>query len=485
VLMTPPRWADDAAPDGQGENPNVRLEPYVAACREVARLWRLPLVDHYAHWTEARQRGTDLRTWTTDGCHPNPAGHEVLAITMLAGVREAIGPRLRFRRSLSTAQPVRVVCLGDSVTGIYYHTGSRRAYGDILGIALRRIAAGPEVTVINAGLSGDTTDGGLARLDRDVLIHEPDLVTVMFGLNDMTRIPLEEYRRNLREIVARCRARGSEVVLATPNNVTDTEQRPSATLVDYCDVVRAVGREENLPVCDVYREFEAVRAGDPLAWRLLFSDEIHPNMDGHKRVSAALARTIAGQRVDLADVRPAQPPLRQVVAALKAGRPVRLLAMPPLDGWIDGLLKEVFPTAEVTIETWPVGSRSLAEIEQDAKQRVRSLKPDGVLIAIPRSVTTAAAALPVGSERGEPAAFEAWIGSYAWTMNWSLNYNVPTWDVVVVHPDVWEPLAAPGVHDALIRRLAAAKDLPLVDRPAGDAAEPIELLRRGLNLDHD
>ena len=79
VLMTEPRWADDAQPNGVGEHPNVRLETYVVACREVAASWRVPLVDHFANWTEARKDGVTLRDWTTDGCHPNPVGHRVLA----------------------------------------------------------------------------------------------------------------------------------------------------------------------------------------------------------------------------------------------------------------------------------------------------------------------------------------------------------------------------------------------------------------------
>ena len=47
--------------------------------------------------------------------------------------------------------------------------------------------------VINAGISGHTTTEGLARLDRDVLQHKPDLVTVSFGLNDMIRVPEEQF----------------------------------------------------------------------------------------------------------------------------------------------------------------------------------------------------------------------------------------------------------------------------------------------------
>lgn len=90
VLMTEPRWADDASPNGLGEHPNVRLAPYCEACRQVAREDSVPLVDHFGHWTEAEKRGVKLREWTTDGCHPNPAGHGELTSVMLPVVRSAI-----------------------------------------------------------------------------------------------------------------------------------------------------------------------------------------------------------------------------------------------------------------------------------------------------------------------------------------------------------------------------------------------------------
>jgi acyl-CoA thioesterase-1 len=92
LLMTPPRWAADAAPNGLGENPNPRLEPYVEACREVARQERVPLVDHFAGWTHAEGRGVNLRDWTTDGCHPNPRGHQDLAERLVPEVVAMLDP---------------------------------------------------------------------------------------------------------------------------------------------------------------------------------------------------------------------------------------------------------------------------------------------------------------------------------------------------------------------------------------------------------
>ncbi len=188
VLMTEPRWSEKAAKNGLGENPNVRLEPFVIACRETAAQWRVPLIDHYAAWTKAGEAGTDLHAWTTDGCHPNPAGHQVMAELILPVLKQAAGQDLKIRRKLLAGEAARVVCFGDSVTGVYYHTGSRRAYTDMLGIALRKLAPQAKVEMINAGISGHTTENALARIDRDVIVHKPDLVTVMFGLNDMTRV---------------------------------------------------------------------------------------------------------------------------------------------------------------------------------------------------------------------------------------------------------------------------------------------------------
>jgi lysophospholipase L1-like esterase len=90
VLMTEPRWGAKAKPNGLGENPNGSLEAYLARCRKVAKEMNCPLVDHYAHWQKAEAGGADLSLWTTDECHPNPAGHRVLAETMLPVVRASL-----------------------------------------------------------------------------------------------------------------------------------------------------------------------------------------------------------------------------------------------------------------------------------------------------------------------------------------------------------------------------------------------------------
>ncbi|AGA26754.1 GDSL-type esterase/lipase family protein [Singulisphaera acidiphila] len=366
------------------------------------------------------------------------------------------------REALEGGKPVQVVCFGDSVTGVYYHTGGRRAYTDMLGIALRRTYPTVNIVMTNAGISGHTTRDALARIDRDVLRHKPTLVTVMFGLNDVARLPLEEYRKNLGEIVAQCQRAGVEVLLCTPNNVITTGDRPTPKLLMYCDVVREVGQRLNVPVCDVYAELEAQRERDGLAWRLGMSDEIHPNMDGHKRIAETISHAMTGKAVTLADVPLLTPFLPRTAARLKEGQPIRIIAMPPFDGQIRAALKAEAPDAKVEVTPWPMDGKTLSELEQDAKLRIRPATPDLVVIAVPRTA--------------KPGARESFIHDYAWLMNWSLSFGLGGWDCVVVHPSVTAPDHS-GENDPLIRQLVRAQDLPLIDRLPGDDRTADELLR--------
>ncbi|ODU00465.1 MAG: lysophospholipase [Planctomycetes bacterium SCN 63-9] len=367
------------------------------------------------------------------------------------------------RAALESNQPVRIVCFGDSVTGVYYHTGSRRAYTDMLGIALRRIDPHADPTMINAGISGNTTRDALARIDRDVLERKPTLVTVMFGLNDMARLPLDEYRKNLGEIAAKCREAGAEVLFCTPNNVITTTGRPSERLVAYCDAMREEGRRLNVPVCDVYAELDALRSRDAKAWRLLMSDEIHPNMDGHKRMAEVIARAIGGRSIDLSDVPPPEPWLPRTMDRAAHGQPIRILAMSPFDEWIGSAIEQAAPGVRVEVTRWPTAGKTLKALEQNAKERVRPMAPDLVILAVPRVASS--------------ETFESFVHDYAWIMNNSLNFGSGGWDCVVVHPSVISPDPDPASgRDALIRSLVKAQDLPLIDRSRGEMHSATDLL---------
>jgi lysophospholipase L1-like esterase len=150
----------------------------------------------------------------------------------------------------------------DSITGVYYHSGGLRAYPEMLEIALKKAYSQAQVTVRNAGISGDTTKGALARLERDVLMHKPHLITVMLGMNDLVGTPLAVFQKNLREIITRCRAAGAEVVRCTQNSVVETPTRPGSKLAEFSQAIRDIAKEQSLDVADCHARFEMVRARD-------------------------------------------------------------------------------------------------------------------------------------------------------------------------------------------------------------------------------
>ncbi len=382
----------------------------------------------------------------------------ITAATLLAAAPEKTSQLL-----FAGKEPVRIVCIGDSITGVYYHTGGLRAYPEMLEIALHKLYPQAQVTVRNAGISGDTTKGALARLDRDVLAHKPHLVTVMFGMNDMVRTPLAEFQSNLKEIIARCRQAGAEVLLCTQNSVVDTKARPSSKLAEFTQAIRDVGKQESLGVADCFSAYEAVRAKDTLEWSLLHSDEIHPNMDGHKVFASTIAQSISGKAVSLNDVGPPQPAMRHTLSQLKDGKPIKVLAMPPYDQLIAPALTRLYPDAKITVTTWPTAGQSLAQLDAAAK-KVRAMTMDLVLIAVPASAAA--------------DGHEDFHKHYSWIMNWSLSFGLQQWDVVVVPPPPGIPklTASERLHKDFARRLIIAQDLHMIEGAPEDKRPLPELL---------
>jgi acyl-CoA thioesterase-1 len=116
------------------------------------------------------------------------------------------------------ANPIRILALGDSLTA-GYGLPSGEGFADQLEARLK--ARGFPVRVFNAGVSGDTSAGGLARLDW-ALADRPDIAIVELGANDGLRgIEPEAMRSNLDAILRRLRDAGVRVLLtgmrAPPN----------------------------------------------------------------------------------------------------------------------------------------------------------------------------------------------------------------------------------------------------------------------------
>jgi acyl-CoA thioesterase-1 len=109
------------------------------------------------------------------------------------------------------AEPVRIVAFGDSLTA-GLNLSQSQTFPAKLEAALK--AKGYDVRIANAGVSGDTTTGGLARLDWSIP-QGTQAVILELGANDVLRgISPAITRKNLEQMVDRLRARKIEILLA-------------------------------------------------------------------------------------------------------------------------------------------------------------------------------------------------------------------------------------------------------------------------------
>jgi lysophospholipase L1-like esterase len=218
---------------------------------------------------------------------------------------------------------VRIVALGDSTTATAsdWAPDIKEVYADCLPGALA--AHGISAVVFNAGIGDTTTRQAVARLNRDVRRHHPDLVIVQFGINDswidvdegktLPRLSRAEYRKNLTAIIRRLQKDKAVVVLMTPNPMRWADPfyikafsehpglldvgnpRGIDRLLDlYAQDVRDVARAESVELVDVFEAFENYGAtpGQSINDILLAGDGIHPNQAGQRIVCELLTGRI-------------------------------------------------------------------------------------------------------------------------------------------------------------------------------------------------
>lgn len=113
---------------------------------------------------------------------------------------------------LAMAQPQRtVLVMGDSLSA-GYGLAAAESWVALLGERLARER--PGWRVVNASISGETTAGGVARIDAELAEHMPDVVVVELGANDGLRgLPLDIAEANLARMITASQAAGARVLL--------------------------------------------------------------------------------------------------------------------------------------------------------------------------------------------------------------------------------------------------------------------------------
>jgi len=167
---------------------------------------------------------------------------------------------------VNCAEPPTVLIFGDSLSA-GYGIEVDQSWGALLQTRLSE--QGYEHRVVNASISGETTEGGATRIGSALADFSPALIILELGGNDGLRgFPAARMRSNLEKIVTRAKASGAAVVLLGIRIPTNYGPRYSA---EFEDVFRQVSEQFGVQWIEFFMD------GIAFDDELLQDDRIHPN----------------------------------------------------------------------------------------------------------------------------------------------------------------------------------------------------------------
>jgi acyl-CoA thioesterase I len=194
--------------------------------------------------------------------------------------RDAALPTAESAPPRTTDSRPAIVCFGDSLTA-GFGVDPGKSYPDVLQQELDR--RGYRYRVVNLGVSGDTTQDGLARLPL-VLSEKPRIVVLEFGANDGLRgQPVANSESNLAQMVEALAKAGARVVLA---GITLPPNYGPEYIRNFTAMYADLASRYKLPLIPFLLDGVAGNG------RLMQGDGLHPNTEGTRLVAGNVARVL-------------------------------------------------------------------------------------------------------------------------------------------------------------------------------------------------
>jgi acyl-CoA thioesterase-1 len=170
-----------------------------------------------------------------------------------------------------------ILVLGDSLSAAY---GLRPEQGWVALLTQRLQAQGYGYQIVNASVSGETSDGGVERLPRALQLHQPEIVILELGANDGLRgLPVSNTRENLARLVHLSQAAGARVLLVGIRIPPNYGPRYTQ---EFARVFPELANQYHLPLVPFLLEAVAL---DPARMQ---ADGLHPNAAGESPVLETL-----------------------------------------------------------------------------------------------------------------------------------------------------------------------------------------------------
>ncbi len=168
-----------------------------------------------------------------------------------------------------TAAAKSIVVLGDSISASY---GIEVSQGWVTLLQQKLDEQTTGHLIHNESISGDTTSGGLARIDQALTLHKPQVVIIELGANDGLRgLPTTLIKNNLAELANRARQSGAKVLFLAMKIPPNYGQRYTT---QFYSIYPQLAKELNAPYVPFIMEDVA------LSSELMQPDGLHPNAKG-------------------------------------------------------------------------------------------------------------------------------------------------------------------------------------------------------------
>jgi len=213
---------------------------------------------------------------------------------LAANLDLSLGTQLpRTAARLKSNEPLRIVAIGSSSTVGLWVLRSAATYPEVMRRELLRLRSNATINVINSGRIGDTISGNIARLERDVLAHAPDLVVWQLGTNNVACGGRPDYQLKNRVVEGvRSLKEGSADVM-----LMDLQYAPRVLASAYTSTMEAIIADvAKLERVGLFSRFALMRnsidsgvaQGELVSW-----DGLHNTADGYDCIGRALARAIS------------------------------------------------------------------------------------------------------------------------------------------------------------------------------------------------
>ena len=173
-----------------------------------------------------------------------------------------------------TAASKKLLILGDSISAGYGLKESEN-WVQLLDVSLS--LSGSELKIINSSISGDTTTGGLSRIENDLATHEPNYVLVELGGNDALRgYPINKIKNNLLKIIdAAFTAKANPIIM----QIRIPPNYGKNYVAAFESIYSEIAEEKNIPLLTFLLEKVALDKS------LMQLDGIHPNQKAQQIIA--------------------------------------------------------------------------------------------------------------------------------------------------------------------------------------------------------